>query len=114
MPATVDAPNPSAPPRTEGESPLTWAELESWFVELDRIRAERPLPPTLDADRLADMNWFFEQLNAGALDRYLRRFIAIRCKQVVAASHDRTWLELTLARQHPDTNPDCFHISFVD
>ena len=113
MTATVDAPTPPLLERL-ADSPVDLAQEEAWHEELQRLRGERPYPATFDADQLADIDWFFEQLNAGNLDRYLRRFIAIRCKQVVAASHDRTWLELTLARQHPDTNPDCFHISFVD
>jgi hypothetical protein len=114
MPTTVETDAPPVAPSPEAEPRVDLAQEEAWFEELRRLREERPYPATFDTDQQADLNWYFEQLSDGALDRYLRRFIAIRNKTVVGDDIDPAWLQLSLARQHPHLNPDCFHISYVD
>ena len=113
MTPTTEPHDPPHSPTPSGRV-VDLAQEEAWFAELKRLREERPYPPTFDADRLADMNWFFEEWNAGRLDGYMRRYVAIRNKTVVGEDMDPTRLEVSLARRHPDVNPDCFFITYVD
>lgn len=103
----VIAPPPAAAPKVDE------AELMGWFAELERLRRERPRSPTIDDERLEDLNWFFEQFRNDALAPHARRFVAIRLQRLVGVDDDPTWLELSLARQHPDLHPDSFLIEFV-
>ncbi len=105
---------PDSLPTTAPTPKVDVVQLEAWLAELKRLREERPYPPEFDSERLADTNWFFEQCNAHALVRYVGRFIAIRRQQIVGDDIDPTWLELSLARKHPELNPDQFLIEFVD
>ncbi len=99
-----------APPPNEPGT--TMEQLEAWFAELEKLRTERMPYPT-EEEVLADWNWLHEQGNARALGDYLGRFVGILNKEVVGTDTDETRLELALAHQYPDINPDRFVIFYI-
>jgi hypothetical protein len=100
---------PKPPPDEPG---TTFEQLEAWFAELEKLRAER-LPLPTEEERLADWNWYFAQLNAGAMGGYYGRYVAVLRGQVVGTDSDATRLELAMAHKYPDTHPDRFFITHV-
>lgn len=101
--------NPKPAPKEPG---TTLEQLEAWFAELEKLRAER-LPYPTAAERLADMNWLHERKVAREMVGYYGRFVAILRGQVVGSDTDGTRLEVAMAHKYPDVNPDRFLIEFI-
>ena len=101
--------NPKPPPQEPG---TTWEQLEGWFAELEKLRAERMPYPT-EAERLADTNWLHERLVAREMGGYYGRFVGVLNKEIVGADTDATRLELALAHEYPTINPDRFVIFHI-
>ncbi len=97
------------PPEEPG---TTLEQLEGWFAELEKLRAER-LPYPTEEERLADTNWLHQQMNARAMGGYLGRFVGVLNKEVVGTDTDATRLELALAYKYPAVNPDRFVIFHI-
>ncbi len=91
---------------------VTLEQLDAWFAELEKLRAER-LPYPTRAERLADWNWYFTQLNAHAMGQHYGRYVAILWGEVIGTDTDATRLELAMAQKYPEIHPDRFVITHV-
>ncbi|MCU0702919.1 MAG: hypothetical protein MUF18_02895 [Fimbriiglobus sp.] len=94
------------------ESGATMEQLEAWFAELEKLRAERRPYPTR-AERLADMNWLHDRKVAREMGGYAGRYVAVLRGEVVGTDTDGTRLEVAMAHKYPEINPDRFVIEYV-
>jgi hypothetical protein len=65
------------------------------------------------AESTADWNWIHDQTRAGTVGRGLKQYAAVYRNRVVGLDTDALRLELAVAREYPDINPDRFLIEYV-
>jgi len=114
---TTHDPTANGPPVTPTANPelARWySERDTWFAELQAIRAawsDRQYPD--QAEITADWKWVYSQINAGAMRAHLGKYVAVYQQAVAGTDTDALRLELAMARQFPHLHPDRFVIAPV-